>query len=270
MQCKDARELLDSFVAEELLVEANHELLRHLSGCADCQADLEGRARIRSGLKQAFARAGDLQIRPEFVDRMAAELRTTALTRTRGWQTGWLMAAASIVLVAAASVYFLRRPAADIAASAAGDHQNCAVKFALSERPISLEEAATRFDSAYSRLRTAPPDQVQTGAGTLHVADRHSCVFQNRRFGHVVFLLDQHLVSVLMTRDDSARDSTSSDAQQLSWLPPVKGLSMASFTTPGHVVYIVSDLPDPAFRQVAESLVQSRVAALITIPIPNP
>jgi hypothetical protein len=265
MQCKDARELLDSFVAEELLVETNHELLRHLSGCADCQADLAGRARIRSGLKQAFARAGDLQIRPEFVDRMAAELRTTALTGRRGWQTGWLMAAASIVLVVAASVYFLRRPTADIAASAAGDHQNCAVKFALSERPISLEEAATRFDSAYARLRTAPPDQVQTGAGTLHVADRHSCVFQNRRFGHVVFLLDQHLVSVLMTRDDSAGN----DAQQLSWLPPVKGLSMASFTTPGHVVYIVSDLPDPAFRQVAQSLVESRIAAL-TISIPNP
>ena len=47
------------------------------------------------------------------------------------------------------------------------------------------------------------------------------------------------------------------------WLPPVKGLSMASFNTPGHVVYIVSDLPDPAFHQVAESLVESRIAALV-------
>jgi len=163
----------------------------------------------------------------------------------------------------AASVYFLRRPAADLAASAAGDHQNCAVKFALTERPISLEEAATRYDPAYARLRTTPPDEVQTSAGMLHVADRHSCIFQNRRFGHVVFLLDQHPVSVLMTRDDSARPSAARDAQQLSWLPPVKGLSMASFTTPGHVVYIVSDLPDPAFRQVAESLVESRIAALV-------
>ena len=36
-----------------------------------------------------------------------------------------------------------------------------------------------------------------------------------------------------------------------------------AFTTPGHVVYIVSDLPDPAFRQVAESLVESRIAALV-------
>jgi len=262
MQCRDARELLDSFLAEELLVETNHEVLRHLSGCSDCQADLDVRARIRSGLKQAFARAGDLQIRPEFVDQLSAELRTTALTGRRGWQSGWLMAAASIVIVVAASVYFLRRPAADFAASAAGDHQNCAVKFALTERPISLEEAATRYDPAYSRLRTTPPDEVQTSAGTLHVADRHSCVFQSRRFGHVVFRLDEHLVSVLMTRDDSPRPSAR-DAQQLSWLPPVKGLSMASFTTPGHVVYIVSDLPDPAFRQVAESLVESRIAALV-------
>jgi hypothetical protein len=37
---------------------------------------------------------------------------------------------------------------------------------------------------------------------------------------------------------------------------------MASYRTPGHVVYIVSDLEDPAFRQVAESLAQPPVAAL--------
>jgi anti-sigma factor RsiW len=260
MQCKDARELLDSFLAEELLVETNHELLRHLSACPDCKADLEARSRIRRGLKQAFAWAADLQVRPEFVDDMAARLRTTALTAKTSWQAGWLLAAAaSVLLVAIVSAYFLRPRTAEIVAQAAGDHQNCAVKFALTEKPISLEEAAARYDPAYERLRTSPPDEVRTGAGTLHVADRHSCVFENRRFGHVVFRLDRHLVSLLMTRDDSARGASQAGLQQL---PPVNDLSMASFSTPGHVVYIVSDLEDPAFRQVAESLSESRVAAL--------
>ena len=170
MQCRDARELLDSFLAEELLVETNHELLRHLSGCPDCQADLDARARMRSGLKQAFARAGDLQIRPEFVDRLAAELRTTALTGRRGWQTGWLMAAASIVLVVAAGVYFLRRPAADIAASAAGDHQNCAVKFALTERPISARGSG---DALRPRVLASSHDAARRGRDERrHVARR--------------------------------------------------------------------------------------------------
>jgi hypothetical protein len=261
MQCRDARELLDSFLAEELLVETNHELLRHLSGCPDCKVDLEGRARIRSGLKQAFARAADLQMRPGFRDEMTARLRTSARSAPRWWQSGWLMAAAaSIVMVVAAGVYFLRPPVASIAAQAAGDHQNCAVKFALRERPIPLAEAASRYDSAYARLQTAPPDLVPTSAGVLHVPERHSCVFENRRFGHVVFLLDRHLVSLLMTRDDST--SGASPDAALPLFSRVNGLSIATYDTPGHVVYIVSDLQGPEFREVAESLAESRVARL--------
>jgi hypothetical protein len=37
---------------------------------------------------------------------------------------------------------------------------------------------------------------------------------------------------------------------------------MASFRTSGHVVYIVSDLQGQAFREVAQSLSESRVATL--------
>jgi hypothetical protein len=263
MECRDARELLDSFLAEELLVETNHDLLRHLSGCPGCRADLDARAGLRKRLKQAFERRADFQMRPEFAGEVAARLRTSALTRRGGWQMAWpIAAAASVLLAAAITVYFLGGRTSEIAAQAAGDHQNCAVKFALTERPISLAEAAARYDPAYARLQTTPPDDVRTGAGTLHVADRHSCVFQNRRFGHVVFRLDQHLVSVLMTGDDSANGGASAGPQQLSWLPSANGLSMASYRTPGHVVYIVSDLEDPAFRQVAESLAQPPVAAL--------
>jgi len=257
MQCKEARQLLDSFLAEELLVETNHELLGHLSGCPDCKADVEGRARIRSGLKQAFARAADLQVRPEFAGEVAARLRTGALERTARWQAlPLLAAAASVVLVLAGAAYFLRGRVSEMATLAAGDHQNCAVKFALTERPISLEEAAARYDPAYARLRTMPPDEVRTTAGTLHAADRHSCVFQNRRFGHVVFRLDQHLVSLLMTRDDVSRPAG------LEQLSPVNGLSIASFRTSDHVIYVVSDLQGPAFRNVAQTLAAARVAEI--------
>lgn len=256
MQCRDARELLDSFLAAELLVETNHELLRHLQGCPECKAELDVRARVRSGLKQAFARAAELQVRSGLVDEMASRLRSTALTGRRRWQIApMLVAAASVVLMLAAGAYFLRGRVPELAAQAAGDHQNCAVRFALAERPISLQEAAARFDPAYAALETSPPEEVRTAAGTLHVAERHSCVFADRRFGHVVLRLDRHLVSLLMTRDDSAR------AAGLQQLPSVNGLSIASFRTPDHVIYIVSDLQEPAFHDVAQSLAAARVAA---------
>ena len=257
MQCRAARELLDSYLAGELLVETNYELLRHLEGCPECKAELDARATVRSGLKQAFARAVELQVRPGFVDEMTARLRTTALTGRRRWQVvPMLAAAASLMLVVLAGAYFLRGRVPEIAAQAAGDHQNCAVKFALAEHPISLKDAAARFDPAYAALETSPPSEVRTASGTLHVAERHSCVFANRRFGHVVLRLDQHVVSMLMTRDDAAR------AAGVQQLPPINGLSIASFRTSDHVIYIVSDLPEPAFHDVAQSLAAARVAGI--------
>ena len=263
MQCRDARELLDSFIAEELLVETNHELLRHLATCPDCAAELEGRRQIRGGLKQAFARAADLQMRPEFAGEVAARLRVSVQSSPRRpWQARWFAFAASLLVVVGVSAYFLRERISEVTRLAAGDHQNCAVKFALQEKPISLEEAAQRYDAAYRQLETTPPDMVRTAAGMLRVADRHSCVFGGRRFGHVVFKLDDHLVSVLMTSDDATRSG--GERQPLSWLPRMSGLAMASVRTSGHVVYIVSDLQDSAFREVAQALAQpvSRLAAL--------
>ncbi len=262
MQCKDARDLLDSFLAEQLLVETNHELLRHLEGCPDCRAELEGRRRVRRGLKEAFARAADLQVRPAFVEQLSERLRAEALTTRPRSVPAWLAVAASLLLVAAAATYFLAGRGSNLARIAAGDHQNCAVKFALAERPISLAAAAARYDPAYARLQDTPPNEVPTEAGMLRVAERHSCVFDDRRFGHVVLRLDQHLVSLLMTSDDS-RSASAGQASQLAWLPDVNGLSVASYHTPGHVVFIVSDLQGTSFRHVAEALATTRIAAIV-------
>jgi anti-sigma factor RsiW len=265
MQCRDARELLDSFIGEELLVETNHELLRHLATCPDCSTELEGRRRIRSGVKQAFVRSADLQVRPEFAEQLKTRLRASAQpTSRRAWQGRWLAIAASLlVVVVGAGTYLLRARVSEVTRLAAGDHQNCAVRFALQEKPISLKEASERYDAAYAQLVTTPPDTVRTAAGMLRIADRHSCVFGGRRFGHVVFKLNDHLVSVLMTQDDTTGPSTE-DARRLAWLPRTNGLAMASLHTTSHVVYVVSDLQDADFRVVAQALAQpvSQLAVL--------
>jgi anti-sigma factor RsiW len=256
MECRDARELLDSFIGEELLVETNHELLRHLASCPECSAELEGRGRIRAGLKQAFSRSADLQVRPEFANELTTRLRAPAqpAASQASW-VRWFAIAASLLAVVGAGTYVLRTRISEVTRLAAGDHQNCAVKFALQEKPISLEEASERYDAAYAQLVATPPDTVRTPAGILRIADRHSCVFGGRRFGHVVFRLDDHPVSVLMTRDDLTNVSSADDVRQLSWLPRTNGLAMASLRTTGHVVYIVSDLQDSDFRAVAQALV---------------
>jgi hypothetical protein len=63
MECRDVRELADSFLGEELLTETNHEILRHLDTCPVCRADLAGRRAVREGA-MGFHCAPDLALSP--------------------------------------------------------------------------------------------------------------------------------------------------------------------------------------------------------------
>ena len=51
VECQQMREMLDSYLAAELLVETNHQILRHLSGCNGCRAELARRQRLRLLMK---------------------------------------------------------------------------------------------------------------------------------------------------------------------------------------------------------------------------
>ena len=51
--CEKTRKYLDAYVSNELTVETNHEVLRHLEGCPACAVDVDTRTRLRSRLKAA-------------------------------------------------------------------------------------------------------------------------------------------------------------------------------------------------------------------------
>jgi len=40
MNCRDVREVGDSFLCQELLTETNHEILRHLDSCPSCRTEI--------------------------------------------------------------------------------------------------------------------------------------------------------------------------------------------------------------------------------------
>src|SRR5262249_14743463 len=149
MQCREVRDLLDSFLGEELLVETNHDLMRHLETCPDCRAELEARRQMRIVLGRAFNRAATLQPRPDFAASVLAQVRTAAPKgRRRLSVRAWLALAASMVLTAGAASYLLENRVADVVRAAVGDHLNCAVTFRLAERPIPLAEAV-QYDPVY-------------------------------------------------------------------------------------------------------------------------
>src|SRR5260370_31283379 len=51
--CERIRRYFDSYLDNELLVETNHEVLRHLTACQDCTKVLDARSRLKAAVKRA-------------------------------------------------------------------------------------------------------------------------------------------------------------------------------------------------------------------------
>lgn len=258
MQCREVRDLADSFLSEELLVETNHEVLRHLEACPACQAEIASHRELRGAMRRAFTGAEALRMRDEFPREVVSRLRSVAPGGpARRLVTRWSAVAASLAMVAGVGLFLLRGNLAAMARDAVGDHRNCAVQFRLAEKPISLEDAARRYDVAYRRLLDTPPAEMTTPVGLVRVVDRHSCVFAGRRFAHVVLQFQGQLVSLLVTADDGRLTQRAAGADgkvQLAWLPVIDGFVVGSFRAPRHVAFVVSQLDSPGFRQLAQVL----------------
>lgn len=240
MQCRDFRDLVDSYLSDELLVETNHELFAHLESCSACRRELAARRELRATLKIAFARATALQPDAGFAVRLRSDLRaqspgakSASFAKRRAT---WLALAACLLL--AVGVFGVREawqrqgaedgrivavsnddggapPIANVprdtsaavslaanalAESAVGDHRNCAIKYDLEAAPISLEEAGKRYDPAYSDLDDAVLAQAGASTPSFALIEAHACLFKGQLFGHVIVKRGGRIVSVLVTK----------------------------------------------------------------------
>ncbi len=265
MECRDVRELADSFLAEELLTETNPELLRHLEGCPSCRDELAGRRAICASLRRAFATAPDLAPRPEFVASLRSTLRHAAHdvpARRRFGPGPWWALAAALLLVAIALGVAYRgfdwSAAAAIAHAAVGDHRDCALQFRLQEKPIPLADAARRYGVAYRVLETVPPDDIVTAAGPAHVVERHACVYRGQRFAHIVLAFRGAKVSMLVSADDASGPPVAqADGETVAPPRRVDGLTVVSFRTARHLVFFTGEVPATDLAALADAVAPS-------------
>jgi hypothetical protein len=260
MNCRDVREIADSFLCEELLTETNHEILRHLETCPVCRTEIDGRRRLRGTLRDAFNRAPELQASAEFQTRLRDQLRDVSARGTRSWSLSprWLALAAGVVLaVGVAGIVFMKgttAPAEALARDAVGDHQNCALNYRLVKRPVPLEQAAQQFDSAYRVLLNAPPDDISTPDGVARVTERHSCAYGARRFGHVIMEYRGRIVSLLMTENDGRTGNVAQDTIPHVIGRPMNGLSVVTVNGTRHAILLVSDLDTADLTQLSRAV----------------
>jgi Putative zinc-finger len=79
-ECQRCRELMDSYVSNELLVETNLEVIHHLDGCAECRVHAEARRRTRELLRNSIR---DERAPQMLHDRIAAALANEIPVPTR-------------------------------------------------------------------------------------------------------------------------------------------------------------------------------------------
>lgn len=314
MQCREFRDIADSYLSNELMVETNHGIISHLEQCAECRQELKARRELRSKLREAFIKSPNNQLRPEFAARLSTQLhdyslgkRRAQLVSARGWQssmtrkqTTWLALAACLLLAIGVGLVLVRsrllepkapseiavsKPRAnespevnpgipvsivktELAKSAVGDHRDCAIKFRLSERPIDLEVAGQKYDPVYINLTKAVLSQQGAAPLDAQFVEAHSCVFEGRRFAHIVLKYHGELVSFLVTDIEPTRgvqpqSVRRSEDLQVTTCSQFDGYQVSCFETARHAVFIVSDLPEGDNLALARALAPPVFAHII-------
>jgi len=251
MDCRDVRELADSFLAGELLTETNHEILRHLDSCPPCRAGVAARRGWATAVRTAFDRSPDLQPRREFAAELRSILHRAADRTGGGAKVGRWWALAATVLLAAAVALLYRVQATSalaVARAAVGDHRNCALQFRLAEKPIALDEAARRYGRPYDILQRLPPVDIVTAAGVAHVIERHACVYQGRRFAHVVLEYRGERVSLMVTA--AGRGVATAPATEAR----IDGMNVDRFGAGSTDVFVAGDVPSAALAALTDAI----------------
>ena len=277
MDCKELKEMFDSYISDELLVETNHGVLRHLEKCSDCRRELSDRRNLTRQIRRAVKGSSETQLDPVFASRVTRQLRDTAMS-TPAWQqpfgklsflnAGGLAVSFGVLVIALFAGYILLKPALrpemvlndaqpvadssmpgsdilrairaswqELASHAVGDHENCAIEFRLKEKPISLDEAARDFGPFSRDLDTVVKAALKTdGYEDTKFVEAHSCLYEGRRFTHIVLKHKGELVSLLVTGTDLPAGSDEIQTAQFD------GSNVAGFNVSHHAVFVVSDL----------------------------
>jgi hypothetical protein len=318
MQCREFRDIADSYLGNELIVETNHEVISHLEHCAECRRELAARRELRSQLREAFIKAPENQMSEEFGQRLSAQLYANALgernvtpvsrrhSSVMVRRASWLALAACLVLAAGFGLVLVRQrmlerssqqgrqdlagreptpsyptqlnpeiPVSivktELARDAAGDHRDCAVHFRLAEKPIDLEVAGRKYDPVYVNLTKAVlSEQGDVPLGAEFI-EAHSCVFEGRRFAHIILRYHGQLVSFLVTEMGDSKEAktnaaplTNQQAQVIAG-SQLDGYQVSCFQTARHAVFIVSDLPEGDNLALARALAPSVFAHITRV-----
>ena len=272
--CERTRKYLDSYISDELLVETNHEVLRHLEGCAECSAEADARSRLRARVKSAVRSQAVPAELPVLIRRrieagqakpFGARWAQWSLAAAAGlalfavvWLNGRLETMPELADRAGQNTYIQKVSSRLAAILKVGlrDHIHCAVFRKYPKNPPSVEKMEKELGPSYQGLlpvvRAAFPEGYR-------IVLAHQCDFAKRQYVHLTLSNGDKLLSLVIARKQ--------DGETFDELAPAAGPSgipiyqsgadryqVAAFDAGSFLAYVISDLKGKANLQVASTL----------------
>jgi hypothetical protein len=239
--CQHVREVMDSYLSEELSVETNHDVLRHVGECHECAAELKRRQRLRGLLSQTLDVAVDSE-------RASARIAQAVDREQRSWGRAARLAGVAAVLIAAVAGAYWAGRTVDAAAydDSAADHITCALAYPESTT-YDADRAAQSLAAPFERIVSA----VGEWHGSYRVIDAHMCPFKGRNYAHVVIRGDGQTLSLFAERAGRGALPTAPTTVLAGETVDVHatarlGYRISAVATRDHRLFLVSERPtDP-------------------------
>lgn len=267
--CRGIRELLDSYLSDELAVESNHAVHSHVEKCEGCARELAARNRLRGQLRRAVTAAPA----PEGLrDRVRAAIDQGGANRIR--RTWMLATAASLGILAAGwaaslgltgytpieyiahEIYIreLCREVSQVARLGLGDHVHCAYFRQFGAAEQSAAKTLEELGPSWAPLSEAAADSLPADWG-IRLA--HRCSYGGREFVHLAMTGPQGLASLIITQRQG--DETLAAGGRETAAPfRIRGFSSGEF-----LGFVVSAMSEEDHERMAGGLV-ARVGEFLT------
>ncbi|HKP86676.1 MAG TPA: zf-HC2 domain-containing protein [Blastocatellia bacterium] len=260
-QCNKIRSYLDSYLNDELLVETNHEVLKHLQSCKGCAQALEDRARVKTLLQRAVRRDEAPAALRERIERDVRKNASASWSFNAGAR--WALAAAAMIAViigswAAVHSLVSRKagsPEASLEQTARvlniglSDHINCAIVHEQANRRFTPEQMAEKMGADYVGLVPIVKEKAPAG---YEVVVAHKCHVNKREFIHMILKNHENVLSLIITKKNG--EAFPQIAGTPLYEARMQDYEAAGFETRDYLGFVVSNLSKDDNLQIASTL----------------
>jgi hypothetical protein len=248
MNCRDFRDIADTYLSDELLVETNHDVLRHLENCGNCREELNLRRITRTQLRSAIISDEETTINPIFANKMKLALREQSQqTSWLNWKIltpvfatlligfVWFYSGTNVANLGSNATHTLAVKAQDL-------HEECGISHVKEWSEQSPKVSAEAINLVRSLI-----------SADTKIIDKHDCEFEGKRFSHYILKRGNKILSVLTTESEY-KNATNSNSVDTITSEKNTTFQVASFQNKQNIIFVISDMTEAENLSIARTL----------------